>query len=166
MSFEQFISETLNNGISRDNRFTVGGAAVPDGLITDNLVQSVSLPGIQFHTGIYRNVGHGTRYINNPFYNEMTISFFDYEDMPVQKFYTTWINQIYNELGQIQYKDAYSRVLWVKKLTRKHETDAAITYNFEKVFPTNVSEVQLNQASVNTASLLTVTFSYDKWRIA
>lgn len=160
MSLERFIADVNNKGISRDNRFEVEGTAIAKGFET--LVQTASLPSIQFHTNMWRNYGHGKRYINNAFFPEITISFYDTDNQDVSKYYNTWIAEIYQN-GQFQYKDVYTlnRTLIVHKLNRKN--DKVLSYHFDKVFPTNISEVPLNQASQNTASILTVTLSYDQW---
>ena len=159
MSLQEFITSVSGGGISRDNRFRVSGTAI----MTEhqNLVQSVALPGIQFHTGLYRNVGAPTKYINNAVYNELSITFIDLEATPIQNYYREWIGQIYNELGQFQYKNDYVRTLKVEKLNRQGEV--VNTYDFQGVFPTNVSDVALSQTSQNQPTQLTVTLSYDKW---
>lgn len=162
MSLERFINYTKNRGVSRDNRFTCGGDAIPRGL--QDYVQSVALPGIQFHTGLYKNVGHAKKYINNTFYTDLTVTFLDTNDLLIQKYYVDWIKEIYKEDGSFAYKDTYTRLLTVTKLTREEGAEP-IKYTFNKVFPSNISDVPLNTASQNTASQLTVTFSYDDWTI-
>lgn len=149
-------------GISRENRFQCEGRAVPAGF--EHLIQTAQLPGIQFHTGLYRNVGAGVKYINNVFYNDLTITFIDTEDMGVQAFYNDWIREVYPGKGQIAYKEVYAKELIITKLTRFNRQP--IKYNFIKIFPINISDVALNTASQNTASQLTVTFAYDSWESA
>lgn len=160
MSLQAFIAEANGNGISRDNRFSCEGRAVPPEPL-NGFIQTASLPGIQFHTGLYRNYGHGTNYINNSFYDDLTLTFFDTGHNDITDFYNEWIGEIYQN-GQLQFKDDYVRDMTIYKLNRENER--VTKYIFDRVFPTNVSDVPLNTAGANSPSILTVTFSYDEWR--
>lgn len=163
MSLEKFISLTKSKGVSRDNRFECSGTALDSNWKIALMVQTVSLPGIQFHTGLYKNVGFAKKYINNVFYSDLSITFIDTADQYVRKWYDRWIDIIYTEEngGSIAYKDTYAKELQVIKKDRKGNTVDA--YNFHKIYPINISDIALNTAGQNTASQLTVTFSYDNW---
>ena len=145
--------------LSRDNRFKIGGPGVPQGDLIE-LIQTVSLPGIQVHTGIWRNVGHGLKYPNNVLYNELTLTFYDTPDNKIQQYYTDWIDEIYF-VDSFEYKDQYVRDFQITKLNRENEE--GLTYNIVNAFPINISDVNLSNASQNTLTSVTVTYSYDNW---
>lgn len=155
-----------NQNLSRDNRFEVGGAAVPTAGNLNALIQTTQLPSVNFHTAMWRNIGVGVKYPYDIMFNEIPITFADTSDMSIQKFYIDWMNEIYDpdvRGGGFAYRDEYVREMTINKLDR--ENNIQLKYTLNKCYPIHIGEVALSQASQNTLSNLTITFSYTDWEI-
>lgn len=165
MTIQKIIS-FANQNLSRDNRFEVLGDAVPTSGNLNALIQAASLPSVNFHTAMWRNIGVGIKYAYDIMFNEIAITFADTSDMKIQKFYVEWMDEMYDRDirgGGFAYRDEYVRRMTINKLDRENNTQ--MTYQLNDCFPINLGEVTLSQASQNTLSNLTVTFSYTDWEI-
>lgn len=160
MDIDDFVKNF--NDVSRENRFRVSGDKAIPPYPLEALVQSVSLPGIMVHTGLWRDVGHSIKYPNNVDFNELQISFYDTSDQKIQKFYVNWVGDMYNG-REFKYKNQYVHDLYVHKLNRRNEE--VIKYKAVNAFPIAISDVNLNTGGQNSPSIVTITFSYDQWQI-
>lgn len=159
------ITRLAKGNFSRDNRFGVHLPEMDGDLHA--LIQSTSLPGLNFHTAQWRNVGHGIKYAYDAAFPEIQMSFIDTADMKIQTYFTEWSKKIYiNEGNQkgFAYPDDYRKDVKIFKYNKK-DTNPVMTYLLKDAFPITLTEVSLNTAGQNTMSTLNIILSYTDWEL-
>lgn len=150
------------------------------GIITDAdlrfFCQSVSVPGINLETTYYRATGVGM-----PESLPMTIQpeplncvFMLDSNHRVMTFFHRWISNVMNVGGamgdnsnglpihQIEYKDNYAAKSLIVRHYSTHDPFNFYEYKYEKVYPTQVSNIDLAWANKDQIATITVNFSYSK----
>lgn len=174
-------------GIARTNLFEVlisatndSGQTIVPGVMNQGdlrfFCQTVSAPGINLDVAAYRPSGFGFPEFlpmgSNP--DQLNAVFLLDSDHKVLTFFHRWISSVINVSGNrgdsarglspnlIEYKDNYTASELTIRHYSAHNTSGYYEFRYSKVYPTQVSSIDLSWGSQDTPATITVNFSYSK----
>lgn len=166
-SINQFKSELAGGG-ARPTLFQVqitnpviGGAD----LKIPFMAKTAALPSSNLGQFVVPYFGRQIKYGGDRTFEPWTVTIINDEDFLVRNAMETWSNSINSHVSN------------TRTLPQDYKSDAIITqygkdgstlriYNFQGLFPTQISEIAMGWESVDTIEEFTVTFEYDVWTIA
>lgn len=163
------IKAQLNFGGARPTQFQVQitnpSNSIAD-LKTPFMVKAASLPSSNLGTIEAGYFGRKIKLAGDRTFEPWTVTVYNDEDFLIRNAMEEWMNRInrhqqnVTDLPQQEYKSQANIIQFGKDGT------ALRTYNFNGLFPTNVSEITMDWDSTDTIEEFTVTFEYDWWTIA
>ena len=133
--------------------FLVRSAQIP--------ASNVGLIPIPFFGRIVKMAGDRT-------FEAWTVTIINDEDFAIRNALETWSNSINNMRGNVRLGSAanlsYKAQAQVTQYSKTGET--LRTYNFEGLYPANISAIDLNWQNTDSIEEFQVTFEYDNWVLA
>lgn len=172
-SYADFVQFVKNDGLARQNRFSVTfalpalsgptsgifSAAGQNMRSLSLMCKSVSVPGINIVTAPYRIIGETFEVPYDRSFSGATLSFYMDKNMYFRQFFDDWINTIQDKetrnLGY--YKEIVSPEMTIDVLDRMNNINYTII--LKDVFPKTIGALELDQGS-NDTMVLPVTFDY------
>lgn len=162
---------------ARNNRFRVV-IPTPPSLIslgyTSDLMraimvqcQAVSLPSKSLATWNYRNVGPLEKMPYDELYPDISMTFRVDSDYNTRRFFQNWLESITAKTTGggnpgFQYKDNYVSDILILPLDLKGKPIAQ--FNVKRLYPINISAIQLDESTTDSITEFSVTFSYKTWQ--
>lgn len=112
--------------------------------------------------------GRKVRLAGDRTFAEWTVTVINDEDFLIRNAMEQWSNQIQSHQGNLRTFGGASPSLYKSQaqVTQFSKTGIPIrTYNFNGIFPTEVSPIEVNWESTDTIEEFTVTFQYDWWEV-
>ena len=155
---------TKSSGLARTNRYDV---VIPGLTIKDQfvLVESVSIPGRTLATDEVMMQKQAVKMIYTFMDEPVTIVFLLTNDYYVKKFFDGRFEKTIDTKNyRLKYKNTYSMGdITINQLNRNNE----VVYSavLENAYPIAMNSIELSNTSENDVVRLSVTFSYEKYRI-
>ena len=129
------------------------------------MVKSASLPPSSLGSYTAPYMGRQIKYGGDRTFEDWTVTVINDEDFAIKNAMEAWSNAINTHVSNN------------RTYPQNYKSDAIITqygkdgsnlrvYNFEGLFPINISEVAMSWETVDSIEEFTVTFQYDLWTIA
>lgn len=112
--------------------------------------------------------GRKVRLAGDRTFAEWTVTVINDEDFLIRNAMEQWSNQIQSHQGNLRTFGGASPSLYKSQaqVTQFSKTGIPIrTYNFNGIFPTEVSPIEVNWETTDTIEEFTVTFQYDWWEV-
>lgn len=124
---------------------------------------SAAVPGINIAYTQDKRTGIGVtqNFPNAKVYNEITLTFYESESQAERKFFTEWLNQIYNTNTKRFgfYKD-YTRAVVIKQLDRQNNVVHEVV--LIDAFPANISALDKAYGMTDTLPQFSVNISFNE----
>lgn len=167
LKLPQNLSQPDNNGITDAN-----GVSVP--LVERKLAflcKGTSIPQSTVSAIDVSYFGRKTKVAGARTFEPWTITVINDEDFLVRKAMEHWMASINGHATNIKNSGVTSRPAdyqseaTVRQFSKGPEQFAIRAYKFVNIFPTEISNIELNWDNENTIEEFTVTFNYDYWEI-
>lgn len=164
-TLNNFIEQIKNDGLARQNRFTVDIAAI-SGLPTvfkqldkiNLLCEQAVLPGIAVSTVPIRTFGENREVVYDRNFENITLTFLVDSKMTVKKLFDEWMSIIINpDTRLIAYYDDYVTTMIVK--IQDLENNNTYECRLNEVYPKSIQVITLDNNSKDVMKL-SVTFAY------
>ena len=124
--------------------------------------KATSIPGGTIGTVIVPYFGREVKMAGNRTFPEWTVTVINDENFAIRSQFEGWMNKINTHAGNLRKSLSYTSTASVKQYG-KGGASVSATYNFQNLFPTDLSEITLDWGDNDTIEEYTVTFSYDFW---
>ena len=129
------------------------------------MVKTAALPASSVGEYAIPYFGRQIKYAGDRTFEPWTVTVINDEDFAIRNAMEAWSNAINSHVSNS------------RALPQDYKSDAVITqfgkdgtvlriYNFEGLFPTNISEITMGWEATDQVEEFSVTFSYDLWTIA
>jgi hypothetical protein len=132
------------------------------------MCKTAQLPGSTVGTVPVQYFGRELKFVGNRTFTDWTISIINDEDFKIRNALETWSNSINNMRGNTRLGSAANLNYKAQaQVTQYSKTgDTLRTYNFEGLYPANISAIDLNWQNTDSIEEFQVTFEYDNWVVA
>ena len=128
------------------------------------MVKTAALPASTLGSYTVPYFGRQVKYAGDRTFEDWTVTIINDEDFSIRNAMEAWSNSINSHIGN------------TRALPQDYKSDAIITqygkdgqtlriYNFEGLYPINISEVAMSWETTDSIEEFTVTFQYDLWTI-
>lgn len=126
--------------------------------------KTAALPSSNLGSYTVPYFGRQVKYAGDRTFEDWTVTIINDEDFSVRNALEAWSNSINSHISN------------TRALPQNYKSDAIITqygkdgtvlriYNFQGIFPINISDIAMSWETVDTIEEFTVTFQYDAWTI-
>ena len=138
-------------------------------LKTPFMVQAAQIPAATLGTIEVGYFGRKVKLAGDRKFDVWTVTILSDEDFLVRNAMEQWSNTINSFQGNLRGFGASSPLLYKSQaqVIQYSKTGVPIrTYNFDGIYPVEVSPIELDWNSQDTIELFTVTFQYDYWEVS
>jgi len=138
-------------------------------LKTPFMVQAAQIPAATLGTIEVGYFGSKVKLAGDRNFDVWTVTIMNDEDFLVRNAMEQWSNTINSFQGNLRGFGASSPLLYKSQaqVIQYSKTGVPIrTYNFDGIYPVEVSPIELDWNSQDTIELFTVTFQYDYWEVS
>jgi len=132
------------------------------------LVRSAQIPSSNLGIIPVPFFGRVVKMAGDRTFDSWTVTIINDEDFAIRNALETWSNSINNMRGNVRLGSAanlsYKAQAQVTQYSKTGET--LRTYNFEGLYPQNISAIDLNWQNTDSIEEFQVTFEYDNWVLA
>jgi hypothetical protein len=129
------------------------------------MVKSAVLPSSSLGSYVVPYFGRQIKYAGDRVFDDWTVTVINDEDFAIRNSLEAWSNAINSHVSN------------TRSLPQNYKSDAVITqygkdgtvlrvYNFQGLYPINISEIGMAWEATDQIEEFTVTFQYDVWTIA
>jgi len=136
---------------------------------TPFMVQAAQIPAATLGTIEVGYFGRKVKLAGDRNFDVWTVTIMNDEDFLVRNAMEQWSNTINSFQGNLRGFGASSPLLYKSQaqVIQYSKTGVPIrTYNFDGIYPVEVSPIELDWNSQDTIELFTVTFQYDYWEVS
>lgn len=160
-SLNDFISSIKENGLARQNRFTVSissPAGEQAGRLVELFCEQATLPGIAFSSQPVRTYGEQREVVYDRNYESIALTFLVDKDLAIKNYFDQWTNQVINPYTRlVGFYDEYVRdISIIVQDTKDNDTYIVV---LREAYPKSIAAVQLDHNSKDVMKLQ-VTFNY------
>jgi hypothetical protein len=175
----EFSSKINERGTIQNNKFLVKiskpTGSTPDFFLNpykeEDLIfraASIEIPGVLFEsTNSHRyGIGPQQKTPRNPNFNDISISFIEDERNAIWKFFSSWINQIFNFDSDRMYVARYKSEYISPNFEIEVSNNKGIPVNsiiLTEAFPSSLGNVSLSWNDKNNLMMVKVGFSFTDW---
>jgi len=132
------------------------------------LVKAAQIPASTLGTIEVPYFGRKIKIAGDRTFAEWTVNIINDEDFLIRNAMEQWMNEINSLEGNLRGFGGAAPSLYKQQatVTQYSKTgDALRTYNFNGIFPVNVTEIDLNWETTDVIEEFQVTFQYDYWTV-
>ena len=131
------------------------------------MCKSASIPGSTVGTVLLQYFGREVKLAGNRTFAPWTVTILNDEDWVVRTGFEKWLNALNSHVGNQRLSGAGNSLGYTVDASVKQYAktggDAVATYKFVGLFPTDLSQIDLDWGSNDTIEEFTVTFDYQYW---
>jgi hypothetical protein len=161
------IKSQLTFGGAKASLFQVAITNPIDGagdLKTPFMVQAAQIPEATIGTIEVPYFGRKVKIAGDRTFAEWTVTIINDEDFLIRNAMETWMAAINSHEGNVTAGGDYKNQA---QITQFGKTGSPLrTYNFNGLFPTNISAITMDWNTVDEIETFEVTFAYDWWNVA
>jgi hypothetical protein len=164
------IRQQLRGGGARSNLFdvtiTMKGSARSNEASekTQFMCQATSLPASQLDTIQIPYFGRMLKLAGDRTFEPWTVTVFNDEDFLIRNALESWSNEINTLQANVRRLTDYKSTAVVRQYGKNG--NVLRTYNFEGIFPSAVSSIDLSWDQSSSIEVFQVNFDYDYWTVA
>jgi len=165
------IRAQLTAGGARSSLFQVqfsNPANAADNLKVPFLVKAAQIPASTLGTIEVPYFGRKVKIAGDRTFAEWTVTVINDEDFLIRNAMEEWMNTINSHEGNLRGFGGSAPALYKEQasVTQYSKSgDALRTYNFNGIFPVNISEIELSWETTDAIEEFQVTFQYDYWTV-
>jgi len=117
-----------------------------------------TLPGRYLATTEHRYIGPTTKHPYNTYYDDITMLFICDEKMTERNYFARWLESIYDNKYNMNYKDEYKADILIEQFN--HDAETVYSARLNDAFPLAIEGSPLNYGSASEAQNFQVRFNY------